>query len=93
MKLVIFITIIMFLAASIAPEAFDYEEKVNKIEEEEEKTKTNNFNLMYLLQVILNDPEFLQLDSTRQLNVLFATYKILQNQFKTRSLLAKGKRQ
>jgi len=92
MKSIIFTFIVLFVA-TIAAKAFDYEtsqEKVYKLQEDKEQAE-NNFNLMDLLQVILKDPEFLQLDSTRQLNVLFATYNILQNQFKTRSLLGKGK--
>ncbi len=82
MKLIIF-TIIMFLAASIAAKAFDYETsrgKVIKLEEEKEQGE-NNINPMDLLQVILKDPEFLQLDSRKQLSVLFAIYNILENRF------------
>jgi hypothetical protein len=67
----------MFFAASIAAKAFDYE--TNKLKENEQAE--NSFNLMDFLQIILRDPEFLQLDSTQQLNVLFAIYKLLENHF------------
>jgi len=81
MKLIIF-TIIMFLTASIAAKAFDYETSRGRVNKMEEKKKgENNFNPMDLLQVILKDPEFLQLDSRKQLSVLFAIYNILENRF------------
>ena len=67
----------MFFAASISAKAFDYE--TSKLEQDKEQAE-NNFNLMDFLQVILKDPEFLQLDSTQQLNILFTIYKILHGQ-------------
>jgi hypothetical protein len=82
MKSIIFTFIVLFVA-TIAAKAFDYEtsqEKVYKLQEDKEQAE-NNFNLMDLLQVILKDPEFLQLDSRQQLSVLFAIYNILENRF------------
>ena len=77
MKLIIF-TFNVFLVATIAAKAFDYE--TSKLEQEKEQAE-NNFNLMDFLQIILKDPEFLQLDSTQQLKVLVAIYNILENRF------------
>ena len=77
MKFIIF-TFNVFLVASIAAKAFDYE--TSKLEQEKEQAE-NNFNLMDFLQIILKDPEFLQLDSTQQLKVLVAIYNILENRF------------